>query len=84
MTDNNSFNLWSKSSSEPTLDKDDVLQTILTTLILIMVTIVIPLAIYITEIIRTANMVTILNNYDTNPVIERMYNKQMYGRIRNV
>lgn len=69
---------------ELNLDMDEVYKTVANTLLLILVLIVIPLIIFISQLYKSGQEVSYFNNWDTNSLIEKIYNKQIYGRIRNV
>ncbi len=73
-----------KHRKELNLDMDEVYKTVANTLLLILVLIVIPLIIFVSQLYKSGQEMSYFNNYDTNSLIERIYNKQIYGRIRNV
>lgn len=68
---------------ELNLDMDEVYKTVTNTLILVLILIVIPLIIFLSQVYKTGQEISYFNNYDTNSLIERMYNKQIYGRMWN-
>lgn len=78
------FDEYLEHRKELNLDMDEVYKTVVNTLILILILIVIPLIIFLSQIYKTGQEVSYFNNCDTNSLIERLYNKQVYGRIRNV
>ena len=66
------------------LDKNEIYITIVNTLVLLLVFIIFPLILFIYQLGVRIQMMTDSVAYSDAPVIEKIYNKQIYGRIRNV
>lgn len=66
------------------LDKNEVYITIVNTLVLLLVFIIFPLILFIYQLSVRIQMMTDGVAYNNTPVIEKIFNKSIYGRIRNV
>lgn len=66
------------------LDKNEIYITIVNTLVLLLVFIIFPLILFIYQLSVRIQMMTDGVAYSDTPVIEKIFNKLTYGRIRNV
>lgn len=66
------------------LDKNEIYITIVNTLVLLLVFIIFPLILFIYQLSVRIQMMTDSVAYNDTPVIEKIFNKSTYGRIRNV
>lgn len=66
------------------LDKNEIYITIVNTLVLLLVFIIFPLILFIYQLSVRIHMMTDGVAYSNIPVIEKIFNKSTYGRIRNV
>lgn len=66
------------------LDKNEIYITIVNTLVLLLVFIIFPLILFIYQLSVRIQMMTDGVVYSNIPVIEKIFNKLTYGRIRNV
>ena len=66
------------------LDKNEIYITIVNTLVLLLVFIIFPLILFIYQLSVRIQMMTDGVAYNNTPVIEKIFNKLTYGRIRNV
>lgn len=66
------------------LDKNEIYIAIVNTLVLLLVFIILPLILFVYQISVRIHMMTDSTVYNNTPVIEKIFNKLTYGRIRNV
>lgn len=76
-------NIWENIKDDIDLDADDVYKTIIHTLILITVLIIVPLIIFLHTSFNNANELSFNVLFDSYTTIDKIYNKQNYGSIRN-